>query len=99
MRSQMRAAGASISSLRDTVGTSFVLVGDEAENVVPGEALTPAQECQLDHERTADDLGARRLDEVAACTGGAAGREQVVVDEHARPARESVRVHVQGVDA
>ena len=68
-------------------------------HVVAAEPLAAAQERQLDQERAADDLAAELLDQLAQRARRAAGRQQVVVDEHARAACERVGVQLERVDA
>src|ERR1051325_2723236 len=48
------------------------------------ELVAPFQESELDQEGALDDLGAEGRDELAGGRRGAAGREQIVDDEHAR---------------
>ena len=62
------------------------------------EPLTAAEEGELDEERAGDDLGAEAGDEIEQRTGRPAGREQVVVDQHARAAGERVGMDLERVD-
>src|SRR5579884_3932624 len=87
------------SCARGAPSALLLLVDDKAAHLAPREAVAPAEERELDHERAGDHLRAGALDELAHRRGGAAGSEQVVVDEYPRPAGERVRVYVEGVDA
>src|SRR5687767_7104947 len=71
---------------------------DQRENVVAFELLAAVQELELDHEGKADHLAAQLLDKVDLGPGGAAGREQVVVDEHAGTALDRVGVELERVE-
>src|SRR2546421_2382677 len=62
------------------------------------EALAAVQEGQLDQERAAHDPGPQLDDQVTQCPGGAAGGQQIVVDQHPRPAGQRVGVDLQRVD-
>src|SRR5581483_5660788 len=57
----------------------------------------PAEERELDDEVHADDAAAQLLDEARDGLDRAAGREHVVVNDHAGPPRDRVRVHLEGV--
>jgi hypothetical protein len=54
---------------------------------------------QLDQEQAAGDLRAGRLDQTAERARGPAGREQVVVHQHAVPWADGVRVQLECVAA
>ena len=59
----------------------------------------PSRKRQLHQEGAADDLGAQAGHELAQRPGGAAGGQQVVVDQHAGAVGQGVGVDLQGVDA
>ena len=59
------------------------LVLHEREDLVRDEPVAALQERELDHEGQADHLGAELLDQLDLGLGGAAGGQQVVVDQDA----------------
>src|ERR1700733_2099215 len=63
------------------------------------EPLAAAEEAQLDQEGTTGDLGSQACDEVAHPACGAAGGQQVVVDEHPRTRSERVGMPLERVDS
>ena len=67
------------------------VVLDQRVDPVRRQLVAAAEEGQLDHERQADDLGAQLLYQVDLRLGGAAGGEQVIVDQHAGALRARPR--------
>ena len=53
-------------------------------HVVPGQALAPGEELELDDEQRAHDDASEALDELDLRAGGTPGREDVVEHDHAR---------------
>src|SRR5262249_53124210 len=74
-------------------------VGDEREQVVLAEPLSAAQERQLDDEADAAHLASEALDEPADRLDGAAGGEDVVVDQDAGSVRDQLRMELERVRA
>ena len=63
------------------------------------EAVAAVEESELDEEREAHDLAAEPLDEAEGRRGRAAGREDVVDDEHLLAGRDRVAVDLEQVGA
>src|SRR5437764_8223959 len=54
------------------------------------QTLAALEEVQFDHERASDDLAANLLREPHRSLGGAAGRQQIIDDQHARAVGHAV---------
>src|SRR5919202_3394027 len=76
-----------------------VIVGNERDNLVGGEAGAAAEVCELYKERDAGDDAARILDELAHGACGASCSEEIVSDEDAGTSRDRVGMGFQGVCA
>src|SRR4029453_18743348 len=61
---------------------------DDAVDRVSIEAFATLEEQQPHQERETDDLGLELLDQVDRSEHGAAGREQIVHDQHALPGQD-----------
>src|SRR5262244_3586794 len=76
-----------------------LLVSDQGLDAVTLQALPPLQEGQLDEEVAGDHNPSEPLDQAERGGHGAAGREQVVHDEHALAAADGVLVDGEHVTA
>ena len=72
---------------------------DQREDVVLRDLLQTLEEVQLDDELEPHHLAAELLDELRERLRGAAGRQHVVVDEHARAVAERVGAELERVRA
>src|ERR687896_2728312 len=96
--SHTASGAAPITALTVTAGTSFLVVHHHAVHVPGRELFATPQEGELDEKGAAHHLRPSPLHQAAEGAGGAAGGEEVVVDEYARTAGQRVAVHLQGVD-
>ena len=78
---------------------ALLVVVEEAENVVIGEAGAALEEVELDGEGEADDFSAQLLDELDGGFHGAAGGEQVVDEDDALAGLDGVEMDFEGVGA
>src|SRR5215211_3155414 len=76
---------------------AWVIVGDEGDDVVGGEARAAVEVGELYEEGDAGDDSVCVLDELAHGAGGAACGEEVVGDEDAGAWRYGVGVGFQGI--
>jgi hypothetical protein len=77
----------------------LLVVVEQAEDVLFGEAFAAAEEVEFDSEGQAGDYAAELLDQLEGCFHGAAGGEQVVDEQDALAGLDGVEVDFEGVGA
>ena len=75
------------------------VIRDVRFDLDPGQARPPAEGGELDQDRNADHLGAQFPEEPQGRGDRAAGREEIVHDEHALPVADGVVMDLEGVRA
>jgi len=78
-------------------GLPLLVVVEQAEDVVLGEAVAAFEEVEFDGEGEAGDFSAELLDQLDGGFHGAAGGEQVVYEDDALAGCDGVEVNLKGI--
>ena len=74
--------------------TPLLVVVQQAEDVVVGEAIAALQEVELDGKGHAGDLSAQLLDQLDGGLHGASGGQQVVYQHHTLAGGDGVKMNL-----